>query len=91
MTNNDEWNAFLDNLLSITIKKHRESKEGESLRQRYTHIDEMLTTNLTIDEKHFVEEIIFELGLTTDREAEIVYHQGIKDCVWLLKRLGVLA
>ena len=90
MTNNQEWNEFLNNLISNAIRAHKETKEGEYLSQRQAQIDEMLTTNLTEDEKFFVDEILFELGLAAERETEIVYHQGLKDCVWLLKNLGVL-
>ena len=91
MTNQAEWNEFLDNLLSNAIAGHKSSKEYEYLKQRQEQIDESLATNLTADQKIFVEEILFELGLATARETEIVYQQGLKDCVWLLRNLGVLA
>ena len=51
----------------------------------------MLTTNLTADGKEFIEEILFELGLMAERETEIAYHQGIKDGVWMLENLGLVA
>ena len=51
----------------------------------------MLTTNLTKDEKDMVEEVLFEFGLAAEHETELLYQQGLKDCVWLLKNLGVLA
>lgn len=44
-----------------------------------------------IDEKEFVEEILFKLGLTAERETEVAYHQGFEDGVWLLKNLGLVA
>ncbi|MCL2883934.1 MAG: hypothetical protein FWF49_00420 [Oscillospiraceae bacterium] len=91
MTNQQGWHEFLDNLLENAIAKHKNSKEYEYCRQRQKQIDEMLETNLTADEKAFVEEILFELGLAAERETEIVYHQGLRDGVWLLKGLGVLA
>ena len=37
-----------------------------------------------------VDEVLFELGVAAEREAELLYRQGLKDCVWLLKNLGVL-
>ena len=91
MTNNAEWNEFLDNLLSDAIREHEASKESEYLRQRKATIDEMLTTNLNADEKLFVDEILFELGLAAERETEIGYRRGLRDCVWILKNLGVIA
>mgnify|MGYP000889798964 CR=1 FL=1 len=91
MTNPQEWDEFLDNLLSNAMQGHRESKEYAYQKRRQEQIDEFLTTNLTVDQKHFVEEILFETGLAAEREAGVVYRQGLKDCVWLLKALGVLA
>lgn len=91
MNNNEEWNEFLNNLISNEIDEHRNSKEDEYLKARQEHIDEILTTNLTADQKVMVEEILFETGLASERETEIVYRQGFKDCVWLLKNLGLVA
>ncbi|MCL2884813.1 MAG: hypothetical protein FWF49_04950 [Oscillospiraceae bacterium] len=91
MTNQQEWHEFLDNLLENAIAGHRKSKEYGYLKQRQEQIDEMLETNLTADEKDFVGEILFEVGLAAERETEVVYHQGLQDGVWLLKNLGVLA
>jgi len=90
MTNN-EWTELLYDLLSNAVKKHRESKEAEYIAQRRIQIDEMLTTNFSVDEKRFLDEILFELGLASDRETEAVYQQGLRDCTCLLKNLGVLA
>ena len=91
MNNNQEWNEFLNNLLSNAIAEYKDSEEYKHIKQRQEHIDEMLTTNLTQDEKEFIEEILFELGLMAEREMEIAYHQGIKDGVWILKNLGLIA
>ena len=91
MTNNDEWNEFLDNLLSNAVKNYKASKEYEYKRQRETQMDEFLSANLTVKDKTFVEDIFFELGLAAERESEVIYNQGIKDCIWILKNLGLIA
>jgi len=91
MNNKQEWNEFLDNLLSNAVAEYKNSEEYKHIKQRLEHINEMLTTNLTADEKEFIEEILFELGLMAERETEIAYHQGIKDGVWMLKNLGLVA
>lgn len=51
MSKNEEWNEFLSNLLSCSLKNLQTTKEYEYQKQRREHIDEMLTTNLTKDEK----------------------------------------
>jgi len=91
MNNKKEWNEFLNNLLSNAITDHKKSEEYKHIKQRQEHIDEMLTTNLMEDQKAFVDEVIFELGLIAERETEVVYRQGFKDCVWLMKELGMVA
>ena len=91
MNRNEEWVELLSNLLSCALKNLQATREYEYRRQRQEQIDEMLTTNLTKEEKVMVEEVLFELGVAADHESESLYQQGLKDCVWLLKNLGVLA
>ena len=92
MTNMEEWDKFLENLHSNAISAHKNSKEYEYQKQRQEQqIDEFLSTNLSGDQKYLVDELLLELGLAHEREAEIIYRQGMKDSVWLLKNLGVLA
>jgi len=91
MTNTEEWNEFLENLHSNAIVIYKKTPEYRRQKQRQEQIDDMLSNELTRDQKHFVEEILLELGIANEREAEIVYRQGLKDSVWLLKNLGVLA
>ena len=49
-----------------------------------------LTTNLTIDEKIMVDEVLFELGMAKDHESQRLYEQGMKDCVMILRKLRVI-
>ncbi len=53
-------------------------------------IDEMLDTNLTKTEKVMVEEVLFEIGAKQEHNASILYQNGMRDCVCILKKLGVL-
>lgn len=91
MSKSKEWNEFLGDLLSCSLKNLQATKEFEYLKRRREHIDEMLTTNLTRDAKDMVDDVLFELGLAAEHETELLYQQGLRDCVWLLKNLGVLA
>lgn len=91
MSKHEEWNEFLGNLLSCNLKGLQTTREYEYRRERQEHIDEMLTTNLTSDQKNMVDEVLYELGLEAEHETETLYRQGLMDCVWLLKNLGVLA
>ena len=91
MSKNEEWNEFLTKMLACALKNLQATQEYECREQRRKQIDEMLTTNLTYDEKDLVDEVLFELGSAAKHETELLYQQGLKDCVWLLKSLGVLA
>jgi len=81
----------LNHLCSNAIAGHRGSKEYEYQKQRQEQIDELVETCLSTDDRTFVEEILFDLGVIAERETEVVYRQGLKDGVWLLRNLGVLA
>ena len=91
MSQNDEWNEFQRNLMSCTLNSLNDTKEYEYRKKRQEELDEILTTNLTSIEKDRVDEVLFELAVVAEHEAELLYRQGLKDCVWLLKNLGVLA
>ena len=91
MTNQEEWNEFINNLVTNAITDCKDKQESKYLQERQLQIDEFLTANLTADQKTFMEEVLFETGLIGERQTEVVYRQGLKDCVWLLKCLGVIA
>jgi hypothetical protein len=91
MIKNKEWDNFLNNLLNNAIEKYKETTEYEYIKKQQEEIDMLLNCNLTSDEKELVEECLFDIGLICERETEIVYKQGMKDCVCILKNLGVLA
>lgn len=50
-----------------------------------------MSNELTTDQNIFIEEIIYEMITFYSREADLMYHQGMKDSVWMLKTLVVLA
>ena len=91
MSNRKEWNEFVNNLFSNALKEYQSTKEYEYLQEKHTHIDEILRTNLSVDNNKIVENCMFELGLDAERQTDFIYHKGLKDCIFILKELGVLA
>ena len=91
LNRNQELNEFLKNLISSSLDNLKATNEYTYRKQREAQIDEMLATNLTRSEKDMVDDVLFELGAAAEHETETLYLQGLKDCVWLLKSLGVLA
>ncbi|MCL2884781.1 MAG: hypothetical protein FWF49_04785 [Oscillospiraceae bacterium] len=91
MTTHEEWNKFLNSMISLKLEKYQKSKEYEYWNNRLKEIDDCLCNELMEDQKCFVDEILFEIGVASDHEKEMLYEQGMKDCVFILKILGVLA
>ena len=91
MSNPEQWTEFLSTLCSNAIVGFRNSKEYEYLKQQREHINELLTAKLSEADQAFAEDVLFDLGVIAEHETEVVYQQGIKDGIWLLKNLGGLA
>jgi len=91
MSHQEEWNEFLENLLTHAISEYKKTAEYKYIQKQQDRIDMIFRDNLTVDQKEMVEECLFESGLDAERQTEVIYRQGMKDCVWLLKSLGVLA
>lgn len=91
MSNDEEWNEFLNSLLSNAREEYKKTKEYEYLEKQNDQIELLFRDNLTVEQKDMVEECFFDIGLAMECETELFYKQGMKDCVWLLKNLGVLA
>ncbi|WP_317856052.1 hypothetical protein [Chakrabartyella piscis] len=90
MAKSDVWQDFIDSLIGQHFENYKKTKESILWSNRMEHIDEMLTTNLTQDEKIMVEEVLFETGEQQEHYADILYEQGMKDCVMILKNMGVI-
>lgn len=90
MNNQEELNEFLEQLLSGALKTFEKTNESQYLNEKKEQFNIRLEEQGESSRK-FLEEYAFELGLDDERRTEFIYRQGIKDCIWLLKRLGVLA
>ena len=84
-----EWEFFIDQLQESALKEYRATREYELRKMRQEHLDDMMSNELTAKQRTFIEEILYEIISFHDREADLMYHQGMKDGVWMLKTLGV--
>ena len=89
MNRYEEWEFFIDQLQESALKEYRATREYELRKMRQEHLDDMMSNELTVDQRTFIEEILYEIISFNDREADLMYHQGMKDGVWMLKTLGV--
>ena len=91
MSKHEEWSEFLGNLFDNASKRYQTTKEYEYLKEKREQLDAQLFEAYPEDENPFLYNFAFEVVLDEERKTEFVYRQGFKDCVFLLKELGVLA
>ena len=90
MTNKEQFEFFVDQLIENAGKEFRETEQYELLREKLDQMDEDCEGMFAKDEKDFAEEC-FELILTVEgEEKEFVYRKGLLDSVKILKCLGAI-
>ena len=92
MTFQEELNEFIDNLYcNAANDEYKKSQfKYEHWNKKQDQIDEFLNTQLTAEQKSFVDDVLFELLQMADHKARAVYWQGYQDCTALLKSIGAL-
>ena len=91
MTRPEEWDEFLSRLRLRHWEEFKKTREYEDRKQREEELEGLLADNLSGVEKEMVDDVLWEQGLMAEREGADLYVQGIRDCVWMLKTIGVLA
>ena len=91
MTNNEEFDFFMDELLSRAVKEFKGTEESNLLQKRLEQMDRDCESMLMQDQQEFAVEC-FELIMEVNGQEETyVYRKAFKDCIHVLKALGVLA
>ena len=91
MTRHEEWNEFIMRLRLRHLEELKQTREYEYRKRWEEELDALLADNLTEEDKDLADSVIWELGLAAEHEGADLYVQGIRDCVWMLKTIGVLA
>lgn len=87
----EEFALFIDELSSRAVEEFKLSDEYELLKEKLDAMERDCNTMFSKEEKDFAVEC-FELILEVDsKEEQYVYRKGLRDCVTILKNLGVLA
>ena len=87
---NQDWFEFINARMETERDQYGKTEEYRHRRVIEIQQDEMLETNLTKDEKLMVDEVMFARCQSLERDGERRYQQGMRDCVEVLKELGVL-
>ena len=91
MTRPEEWDEFLLRLRLRHWEEFKKTREYEDRKQREEELERLLADNLSEAEKRMVDDVLWEQGMMAEREGADLYVQGMRDCVWMLKTIGVLA
>lgn len=91
MSRNKDLDAFIEQLIESFQEEYKKTEEYAYQKKSKAKAEELLETQFNQSDKILIEEILFELLCYTDREANLLYKQGFKDGIWLLKNIGVLA
>ena len=89
MNFSENWDTFVQTLAAHAVGTYRNSNEYAYYRHWQEDMEEILTNSLVKDEKKLVDEVLLELEARTDREMEVVYRQGLRDSVTILRTLGI--
>ena len=90
MANREEMDYFLESLFEDALVEHKEVKK-EQIEQNQLLTNNLLEFYISANEREVVEDCLFEIALFEEKKAGFVYRRGLKDCVFILKELGVLA
>ena len=87
--------AAVQELTELALRNRREafSEEEKAHSGELLELSEKtkkILSRLPVQERQVVEDYMTAIHLTAQEECEYLYVQGAKDCVRLLKKLGVL-
>lgn len=78
---------------ALQEKRENDSTEECQLRDELTSLStkvEVITDTLSAEDAQILDDYIVKTNLIADHDCAYLYVQGAKDCVELLKKLGVL-
>lgn len=89
--NREEFNYLIDQMLENAVKEFKDTEEYSLLEEKLEQMEWDCENMLRPEEKEFAEEC-FEIIMDVDgREEAYVYRKGFKDCISILRLMGVLA
>ena len=90
MYETEEWDDFLDALYLRALKDLKASQIFEYQQERQKQREALLSNILVSADKPILEEIFVEMWVDEEYRLRLLYQQGYKDCIAILKALAVL-
>lgn len=91
MTNQQQYEFFIDQLYENAVKEFRDTEQSCLLREKLERMNRDCDYMLREDEKEFATECYDLLTDVGGQQECFIYRKAFRDCVALLKCLGVLA
>ena len=91
MIHKEEFDFFMDELLARAVGEFETTEESRLLQKRLEQMDCDCETMLMEDQHGFAIECFESIMEVNGRQEIYVYRKAFKDCVHVLKSLGVLA
>ena len=86
-----EYDSFLIDLYDRACRAFRQTDVGRILHEQDQKMNDDIETNLSTREKEFTYSCLEQMLISSGKEAEFAYRQGLRDGIAILKRLGVFA
>lgn len=86
----EQWEEFVVNRIEGERRYYNKTEEGRRRRTEEMQMYARLETNLTPEQNVMVDEVMFARCVALELDGERLYQQGMRDAIWLLKKLGVL-
>ena len=91
MTRYETWDEYLDSRIDIVNAEFYNSSEYACQQEKRDLMDEWIESLYPEEKQKFFENCAFEHMLDADRKLTYFYRSGMRDCIGILKKLGVLA
>lgn len=91
MTEQQTFDFILDELLNRAVEDFQSTEEYKLLSEKRDRMYGDCNTMFAAEEKQFAEDCFSTLLAASGQEEKHVYRKGMRDCVAILKSLGVLA
>lgn len=85
------WNEILHTMINSAQQDQKATPEYQYRCLRQEHMKQILQNCLLKEDWEFLEEVLAELDTAAAQDSAAAYRQGMRDCVWMLKNLGVFA
>ncbi len=90
MTEEKKFDYCVEDLYRKAIELYKETDEGKALNRKLLKTEKDFQEKLSKEEFAFVINAVGTYDVKSVQEGKFLYRQGIKDCISLLKYIGLI-